>query len=65
MKPATITLAVEGSFNGVGEQGSREDLVEIVKAVSSASQYGFEQGVNCYAGNGCAVAGFVPCSRTS
>ncbi|KAJ4179102.1 hypothetical protein NW755_012702 [Fusarium falciforme] len=43
MRPATITLAVEGSFNGVGEQGSRDDLVEIVKAVSGASQYDFEQ----------------------
>ncbi|KAJ4173345.1 hypothetical protein NW754_012352 [Fusarium falciforme] len=52
MRPATITLAVEGSFNGVGEQGSRDDLVEIVKAVSGASQYDFEQGVSYYVGNG-------------
>ncbi|KAL2684912.1 hypothetical protein Neosp_006005 [[Neocosmospora] mangrovei] len=51
MRPATITLAVEGSFNGFGEQGSRDDLVEIVKAVSGASQYDFEQGVSYYVGN--------------
>lgn len=64
MRPATITLAVGGSFNGVGEQGSRDDLVEIVKAVSGASQYDFEQGASYYVGNGCAVSGFIPCSRT-
>ncbi|KAH7250383.1 hypothetical protein B0J15DRAFT_560845 [Fusarium solani] len=60
MRPAIITLAVEGSFNGVGEQGSRDDMVEIVKAVSGASQYDFEQGVSYYVGNGCAVWGLFP-----
>ncbi|RSL54040.1 hypothetical protein CEP53_007545 [Fusarium sp. AF-6] len=62
MRSAIITLAVEGSFNGAGEQGNRDDLVEIVKAVSGASQYDFEQGVSYYVGNGCAVSGFIPCS---
>lgn len=65
MRSATITLAVEGSFNGAGEQRNRDELVENVKTVSGASQYDFEPGVSYYIGNGWTVAGSIPCSRTS
>ncbi|KAM0418707.1 hypothetical protein ACHAPT_012406 [Fusarium lateritium] len=61
MRSATITISVEGSFNDAGEQGNRDDLVEIVKAVAGASPYDFEAGVTYRTGNGCVVSGFIPC----
>ncbi|KAF4985544.1 hypothetical protein FDECE_16487 [Fusarium decemcellulare] len=61
MKSATITISVEGSFNDAGEQGNRDDLVEIVKAVAGASPYDFEAGVSYRTGNGCVTSGFTPC----
>lgn len=63
MKSATITLSVEGSFNDPGEQGNRDQLVEIVKAVAGASKYDYNKDVIYHTGNGCVVAGPTPCDR--
>lgn len=63
MKSATITISVEGSFNDEGEEGNRDQLVEIVKAVAGASKYDYEKDKTYRTGNGCVVSGPIPCDR--
>ncbi|KAF7563256.1 hypothetical protein G7046_g871 [Stylonectria norvegica] len=59
---ATIILSVEGSFNDAGEQGSRDQLVDIVNAVAGSSPYEYDKDVKYTTGNGCVVAGSTPCN---
>ena len=65
MVSATIVLSVEGSFNDAGQQGNRDQLVDIVKAVVGASPYDYHKDVKYATGNGCVTSGFTPCNRES
>lgn len=62
---AKIKIAVGGSFNDPGQEGSLDQLVEIVKNVAAHSPYDVKKGVPYQVGNGCILgaAGPTPCDR--